>query len=638
MTVRHGVAAWGVVTLGLVGVWAAPAGAAAPAARQTITGNVPGWATPAHAVGKVPGSTRLEVRVALRWRHEASARRLAVAVSDPTNPKHGRFLTEAEFLHRFAPTAAQVSRVRGWLTGAGMTVTGVSTNRHFVSAQGSTRAVRAAFGTGLSVYRWRGRLLRGPSGPLRVPASVAGAVSAVLGLDDSAALAHPDHLLAGPIRRADHLVAPDSAAAAAGAGADQQCAQWWGQHNNTAVPQVSGLQSNAICGYAGTQIQHLYGVGGPDQNGAGRSVAVVDAYASPTMRTDLDHYDQIHGLPALTAGQYTESLADDFVTDPNCESPSTWAIEEALDTEAVHTAAPAANITYVGTRSCLTLFDGLNRAVDGGLGDIVSNSWGMHGEDVPAATRRQADAIFVEAALKGITVVFSTGDAGDNQGNPLNGHPQPDWPASSPWVTAVGGTSTGINDDDSIRFQTGWESQIDSLNAGGWAALPPPVGPFAGGSGGGPSHLYAEPSWQDHVVPAGLSGGHRVVPDIAALADPNTGFAVGLSINGVFSAGAVGGTSLACPLIAAILADAGQVQHTRLGLATPALYQAAGGNGLRDVTDVHAAVYTPQGPTAGGDFLWETDRPTQTLQAGPGFDPVTGLGVPGPALLTQLGR
>ncbi|HEY9475438.1 MAG TPA: S53 family peptidase, partial [Mycobacteriales bacterium] len=336
--------------------------------------------------------------------------------------------------------------------------------------------------------------------------------------------------------------------------------------------------------------------------------------------------------------QYTESLPDNFVTDPNCEPPSKWAVEEAIDVEAVHTAAPAAAITYVGARSCLDLFTGLNDAVDRRLGSIVSNSWGFHGEDVTTATRRQADSIFVQAALTGISVVFSAGDVGDNQGNPTNGQPQPDWPASSPWVTAVGGTSTGLDADDGLLFETGWESQVDSLDADTWVAMPPPAGPFGGGSGGGPSHVYSEPSWQGSVVPDELSGGHRTVPDIAALADPHTGFAIGLSVNGVFSVGATGGTSVACPLIAAIFADAEQIQGVPLGLATPALYRLAGGSGLRDVTDVHAAVYSAHGPAAVGDFLWETDRRTQTLQAGPGFDPVTGLGVPSQAFLSRFGH
>ena len=159
--------------------------------------------------------------------------------------------------------------------------------------------------------------------------------------------------------------------------------------------------------------------------------------------------------------------------------------------------------------------------------------------------------------------------------------PTPDWPASSPWVTAVGGTSLGVNATNDRQFEFGWQTGKITLDTSTTPATWPTKITYNGGAGGGTSRLFAQPSYQAGVVPSTISqtyGGAamRAVPDVAAVADPNTGMLVGQTqtqADGTsgFSFYRIGGTSLASPLYAGMFALAVQ-NHGEYGLANPALY------------------------------------------------------------------
>src|SRR5262249_15050466 len=132
----------------------------------------------------------------------------------------------------------------------------------------------------------------------------------------------------------------------------------------------------------------------------------------------------------------------------------------------------------------------------------------------------------IEAAATGIGVYFSSGDNGDETLGIQGNSPTPDWPASSPWVTAVGGTSLGVGANGQYLFETGGETGRSTLANGAWSTPN-----YQYGSGGGTSRLFAQPGYQAGVVPAGIAtrnGGApaRVIPDIAALGDPTTGMLV----------------------------------------------------------------------------------------------------------------
>ncbi|MEP6632366.1 MAG: S8 family serine peptidase, partial [Lapillicoccus sp.] len=249
--------------------------------------------------------------------------------------------------------------------------------------------------------------------------------------------------------------------------------------------------------------------------------------------------------------------------------------------------------------------------------------------------------IQIQAAAEGISVFYSSGDSGDETGGVKGATPSPDFPASSPWVTAVGGTSLGVTKDNTREFEVGWETGRSTLQAGpAWSAKA-----YQYGSGGGTSRLFAQPSYQAGVVPSAISqtyGGApmRAVPDVSALGDPTTGMAVGQTQSfpdGVkYDEYRIGGTSLSSPLYAGMWALAVQ-KHGPYGLANPALY--ATRTASLDITTAPLAKYpgavrvdykNSVDDTKGLTFTarwFDYDSPL-TIHVRDGYDDVTGVGSP----------
>ena len=235
--------------------------------------------------------------------------------------------------------------------------------------------------------------------------------------------------------------------------------------------------------------------------------------------------------------------------------------------------------------------------------------------------------MFLQAAAEGMGFYFSTGDDGDNTIDGIP-HPEPDFPATDPWVTAVGGTSLAVTSSDGYNFETSWGDDFDSVNfATDPATLTSPLpGSFLFGGGGGVSALFKEPGYQKLDVPKSLATLNgttpmRVVPDIAADADPETGFAIEFDGTPV----TIGGTSLACPLIAGIQALASQGRRHPLGFANPSLYA------LGLVKGVFHDVQPSASPIA---MMTQSGRTLLTmgldssLTSTKGYDDSTGLGTP----------
>lgn len=122
----------------------------------------------------------------LGWNDPSGVLALAKAVSDPHSASYGHYLTPAQFRSRFAPSQAQVTQVRSWLRNAGFSVEYTSQNNHYVSAEGTVAQAAAAFGTSFGMYKVQGLTVRSPSSDISIPSSLAGIVSGVIGLDDSA--------------------------------------------------------------------------------------------------------------------------------------------------------------------------------------------------------------------------------------------------------------------------------------------------------------------------------------------------------------------------------------------------------------------------------------------------------------------
>jgi len=331
------------------------------------------------------------------------------------------------------------------------------------------------------------------------------------------------------------------------------------------------------------------------------------------------------------------------------QDPQGWYGEETLDVEAVHGMAPGADIVFVGAPNNFQDLDAaLNHVVDRGLAQIVTNSYGFVTELLPPGFILPYEEIILEGVVQGIGIYFSSGDNSDE--SLVVGYRTPDWPASSPFVTAVGGTSLAVGATNNYLFETGWGSTTSSWTGTTWSPKPP--GSWLYGAGGGVSRIFAEPSYQVGVVPSALFAAQgrtgRSVPDISAVADVNTGYIIGETQT--FPDGSVryseyriGGTSLSSPLMAGIMALADQCAGEPHGFANPLFYSLAGSSAFTDVTSPASTVAVVRtnfvngvDASAGLAYRLRTMNQTLSLQTTPGYDDVTGLGTPAPGFIGAL--
>lgn len=600
-----------------------------------IDGTAPDWANARARVGDVADREIRTVQIGLGLRDADGAQRLATAVSTPGNREYGHFLSSSEFTARFGPTRATVEKITRWLTAQGLHVRDVSGNRQLVTATAPVSALEKAFDVTLSTYRARlaqgTRVTVAPDRDAAVPAPLREAITSVIGLSDARSIT--------PLHRAAPSKQP---------GVGTQCATFWGEQNNATVPQKYpvGRQSNYLCGYGYRQVRGAYQLAN-GHTGRGQRVGIVGVYNLKTIESDTNRAAGYHGAPRLRSGQYQDVLPSRFEGENQCGEES-WNVEQAIDVQGVHTTAPDAEITYYAAKSCADphVFGTLNKAVEANKVSIISNSWGAPDEsEIPAATHRQVGQIAVQAAAQGQALLFSSGDAGDNSG--ATGKRQLTFPAASPWVTAAGGTTVAVGPNATQQFVTGWESAGNTLRGGRWVAQKDKDGPFAGGAGGGPSSYYAQPKYQRGVVPARIARGKRTVPDVAALADGYTGFGIGMTTRDQgWAAMSSGGTSVAAPLLAGMVADAQQVKGKRLGFLNPALYKFARNKTITDVIPVRSGIWTDQMtgyggvtvPTGRGSYLVDSDTKSQSLRSARGWDPVTGIGTPTRGFIDRLGK
>ncbi|WP_369395093.1 protease pro-enzyme activation domain-containing protein [Streptomyces sp. CG1] len=598
-------------------------------ARDTLKGTKPLWATAKADKGATSNSAQINARVYLAGKDAAGLAAYAKAVSDPGSPLYGKYLSAKKAQARFGATKAQVTAVKSWLTSAGLKVTEVT--QHYVAVSGDVAAAEKAFGTQLHNYAKGSATYRAPAQTASVPAGLKDAVLTVTGLDNAPHMANHD----------DTLPPPDAVFKNAG-----PSSSYYGSKIATSLPDAYGQKiPYAIKGYTGKQLRAAYGAG--KYTGKGVRIAITDAYASPTLAFDAGTYAVKNGDQAWTTSQLHQSLPAAYTKTAECKAAG-WYGEETLDVEAVHAVAPNADVTYVGAASCYDedLLGSLSKVVDNHLADIVSNSWGDVEANQTPDLAAAYDQVFQLGAVQGIGFYFSSGDNGDEVAHTKT--KQVDTPANSAWVTAVGGTSLAVGKGDTYQWETGWGTEKATLSADGksWTNFP---GAFTSGAGGGTSKTVAEPYYQKGVVPDALAQansatGNRVVPDIAAIADPNTGFLVGQTQtfpdgSQQYSEYRIGGTSLAAPVIAAVQALAQEAGGGKaIGFANPTIYAKYGKKGVfHDVTDnptgsglAVARVDFANGLDAKGGLLYSVRSlgKDSSLSATKGYDDVTGVGSP----------
>lgn len=410
---------------------------------------------------------------------------------------------------------------------------------------------------------------------------------------------------------------------------------------------------------AAYNFQPLYDKG---LDGTGQTIAIVDSYGSDTIEHDLHVYDTAWGLPPMCgeegvtcqpgmpsfsrlAIQGSPATKSQPGKGTGQENKSAWALEVSLDVETAHSIAPGANIILVTTPTAETLgvqgFPDMMNAeqyvVDHHLATVISQSFASAEEAFgsPAALNNLRHA-YISASQNGVTVLGSSGDSGSanvqktpvHTGGTLIPYPTVQWPASDPLVTGVGGTY--LCTDATATATSG--RTVDSVSPPTTCSANPGQAEVAWvDAGGGFSHVFARPSYQTGLP----SGTMRGVPDVGFQASSRTGSLVYLTLppdgqSGLICGSApcstgwydIGGTSLACPQFAALVAIADQLNNGGLGLINPALYR-LGANPTtyaRDFYDV----------TVGNN---QTDPSVPGYSAGPGWDAVTGLGTPNAANL-----
>ncbi len=323
-------------------------------------------------------------------------------------------------------------------------------------------------------------------------------------------------------------------------------------------------------------VETAYSTNFPGANGgAGMTVAIVDYFYYNWVESALAQYNSDMHLPACTVANGCLTLID-MSNGNECDYCYGWEVETMLDVEAVHAMAPNAKIVFIGGDP-----NGYGTAEEltaESLGDATSNSWTFNaGESV--------DPVFGPVLGQGPPTLFASGDGSYFPAEGIA------YPCTSPLATCVGGTSLYLNPNLTRNAEYGWS-----------------------GAGGGCSGIFALPSYQG-LVGSNVCSPNRAAPDIAAIADPNTAFAV--YIGGPYYSGyyyAVGGTSVATPINAGLVAD---MDTARVSFGKTKL----------TYTSFNGEIY-PAAAYNYNYYFFDVTVGYNGYYAGPQFDLITGLGVP----------
>jgi pseudomonalisin len=549
-----------------------PGGGKAPSARnlQSEAAAVvapPGWAATATRGATIPNaadkgalapSTPLTVRVGLNLHNESQLASLIAS--------HQRISPQA-FAAQYGPTQSEVQSVVSYLQMQGFT--NIQTGGQLVSANGTAAQASKAFNTSLEAFQLGGSAVYVNTTPALVPTSLGGVVSAVLGLNNAAKMSVQPNLncLKG-------AVAPTG-----------QC-----------VPR-----------FEAKDVQNYYDVGST-ADGTQASVAVMATGDVTQVIADLRYAESKQGLPQVPVSVVNVGLHS---------SDTSAAAEWDLDTQSSTGMAQNVGMLYIYATTSLTdsdIANAYNAWVTGRQGNLGNSSFGeCEYQAWLDGSMKVDDHLFMQAAAQGQTMFVSTGDTGSScalaptNGAPGSGPPMVEYPATSPYVIGVGGTSAVANAADSSYVgEAAW-------NAGG----------------GGLSQFENSTSWQQSVLPSstGLAATNlRGLPDIAMTADAVAGAyrVYGSNIPGVgdCSAGcAIGGTSEASPIAMGAYARILSSHMTEIGFAAPLFYA----NYLKNQNSA-TTVNGPPPTQALGGFHDIITGGNGAYTAAPGYDYTTGLG------------
>jgi subtilase family serine protease len=624
-------------------------------------------------------SKQIKVTFWLNQRNKAGFDELVRQMYDRNSPNYHHWLTLNQYKAQFAPSASDMATIRQYLGEHNLHIVATDKLNHYVTVRGTVGDVQRAAGVQINRVAINGQEHRAAGAQPSIEGGAGKLIAAVQGLSDFNYKSHAVR----PIDPATNKAFPMTALSAKPLAAAGPAVQYFNafclkgtQTEDFKSGSTYGIYSGSRygtniysappnlppCGYDAPQVDKAYGMSGlytQKLDGRGQTVAIVDAYGSDTIASDANIFSQINGLPPLTSSNF----AIYYPTGPtNCGGNTCgWDVETSLDVEWSHSVAPGANIALIlsADNSFTNLDLSVLYGIENGLAPVISNSYGI--EEILLQIYDPSELV-VENTLNelgaalGISVNFSTGDNGDFSYQV--GVPTVSMPASSPYATAVGGTSLFLNPDHTLKLQTGWGNNLTRIANASAAPPNPPIIPplsvgFYAGAGGGVSGYWSKPAFQ-----SSLPGSARLVPDIGFLADPYTGVEFIDTENGQVGIGVVGGTSLACPMFSALWAISTQAAGTWLGQAAPILYglpsdaitDVLAVNGPDNVTGVTRIPPNPvvvesadslaaplQNTTEFVSALYQgtstrwyviTFGTDTSLTTNPGWDNVTGLGTP----------
>lgn len=642
--------------------WAGSTNANTSSNGYAIANNTPGFVKKAVDKGPVDPSMVISIDVWLDLNNQQGLDNLYAQQQTKGSANYHKWISQQQFNQQFAPTAQQVNATENYLKAKGLSVLHVPEDNLYVKVQGTVGAIEKAFNVQIDSYSLNGVTYRSNTGNPTISGLTGAHVAGITGMDDYGF--QPNSKIAtDPDGKAAQI--PLSQVTPGGVFFESQCfrgveTQTFNGDGHTATytgnRYGADISNNTLghlapCGYAPNEVRTAYNVNNLLQSGfdgTGQTVVITDAFGSSTIAQDADIFSQIYGLPRITSENFQLVRAPGVYHNPG--DPG-WDSETTLDVEWVHAMAPGAKIVLVAATNRASLDEAVNYAVVHHFGNTISNSWSIiEGFENPAQYNRD-NRILEMAAVQGVDVNFATGDFGDE--TIRVGFKSVDFPASSPFATAIGGTSLALNPDNTIDFQTGWgtnETRIANTSAEGNSPTVPPIhfGTVLG-AGGGASMTFAKPAFQ-----SSLPGTMRMLPDVSMLADPFTGVEIIQTIGGETFVEVIGGTSLATPMFSGVMAIAAQKAGHALGQAAPLVYQLDssaitdvstpnGSNNvsgtvdstfysadqlaspLDGVTSYYSAMYNSPFTTRWFVLTFGTDT---SLITGPGWDPVTGVGTP----------
>ncbi len=630
------------------------------AAAKELSQHTAKFVQTAPDMGPADPSQIITVKVRLQGKNHDQLSSFIQQLHDPASPNFQKWLTPDQFKAQFGATAGGAATVQKFLTGHNLKV--ISSDPGSITVQGTVGDSQNALHTRIDKFVVNGNVVRANISNPIVDEPAGANVSAISGLTEIMAKPHSVVARDASGNPSEPFPLDSSAPPAAGT------AQCFGTPNVTVTinaPPNSATYSGQPykgCFFQPAELQTAYNFNAlysQGLDGTGQAIAIVDAFGSPTLVQDLQVFDTIFGLPAAKLNIF-------FPNGQPTRTNAGFAGETTLDVEWAHAVAPGAVINLVIAPD--NRFSSLNAAVqfaiENNLGPAISNSYGAPENLIDAGTIAETEAIIAEGAAAGVSVNYSSGDDGDfelveqelNIGIPP-GTTTVSYPASSPFATAIGGTSLFVNPDNTLNFQTGWGNNLAQLNAANTFPFPDfnsadGLG-FLFGAGGGPSGIFAKQHFQRRQP-----GDFRQLPDISYLADPQTGVEIVQTVGGRLVGEIIGGTSLSCPLFSALWTIGAQAfGHGNIGQGAQTVYELhddAIGN-IRQFDspgDVTGLLTTPNGtinltPADISQPLFGTRRFVSSLAGGrsgqifnlsfgtdsslaadEGWDNVTGLGTP----------